>query len=288
MADVIDTETKEKLSCVLRGKFKMQKIRPIVGDFVEYTTDESDTGKIENILERKNILYRPSIANIDQIILVTTLKSPCVDNLIIDKFLIQAEKENMDVIIVVNKTDLLITQEEKLILENFRAIYEDMYTVIPVCSKTGENIDKLKIFLKDKISTMAGMSGVGKSSLLNFVNPGLKLKVGDISDRLQRGKHTTTYSELMQFDFGGFIADTPGFANMELINFNADKLKNFFPEFSYFGAYCAFSDCSHIHEPNCAVKDAVENDQISLSRYNNYKKIYSDLKTRNSGGKKYD
>lgn len=278
---IMDVETKKREECVLRGKFKKQKIRPIVGDYIEYTLNEQEEyGKIENILPRKNNLYRPKIANVDQAVLVTTLKNPFVDALIVDKFLIQVEKMGIDCVIVVNKVDLLQTKEEKELLQLFVDTYSPMYTTIPVSSVTGENIDKLKIIFKDKISTMAGMSGVGKSSLLNSINTGLRLRVGEISDKLKRGKHTTTYTELLHFDFGGFIADTPGFSNLELRGFNKDEIRDYFIEFLEFSPYCGFSDCSHTVEPYCMIKEKYETGEIAPSRYENYVFIYEELKKR--------
>ncbi|KAF2956437.1 ribosome small subunit-dependent GTPase A [Marinitoga sp. 38H-ov] len=274
--ELIDLETNKKLTAFLRGKFKLQKTTPVVGDYVEYTI-ERDSAKIENILPRKNLLYRPKIANVDQTILVTCLKSPKVDYLIIDKFLVQVEKNNLDCIIVLNKVDLL----EKSEIDEFLKIYSPLYPVILASAKNNIGIEEIKPYLKNKISTFAGMSGVGKSSLLNAINPGLKLRVGEISERLQRGKHTTTYTELLKFDFGGFVADTPGFAAFDVYNFEPEQLQDFFIEFTEHSMYCGFNDCVHINEPHCAVKEALDNNEISLSRYNNYLKIYNEVEEYN-------
>lgn len=279
MVTAMDIDSGERFECMLRGKFKQQKIRPIVGDYIEYSSD-NDNLKVENILPQKNRLYRPNIANVDQVVLVTTLKDPEVDLLIVDKFLIQAEKEKLDVLIIVNKVDLLNTDEEKFKLEKFINTYSEMYDVITTSKFSMENINLIKDNLKNKISTMAGMSGVGKSSLLNIINKDLSLKTGEISDKLKRGKHTTTFTELLYLDFGGFIADTPGFANLELLGFDTNSLKNFFPEFDVLSAYCAFSNCAHINEPDCEIKRCVDSGEISKSRYNNYLHIYSEISKR--------
>ncbi|SHE62356.1 ribosome biogenesis GTPase [Marinitoga hydrogenitolerans DSM 16785] len=270
--ELMDLENGEKITAFLRGKFKLQKITPIVGDYIEYSI-ENNTAKIENILPRKNLLYRPKIANVDQTILVTCLKSPKVDYLTIDKFLIQVEKNNLDCIIVLNKVDLL----EKNEIKNFLDIYSPLYPVVLTSAKKNIGIEKIKPYLKNKISTFAGMSGVGKSSLLNAINPGLKLKVGEISEKSQRGKHTTTYTELLKFDFGGFVADTPGFAAFDVYKFKPDELQNYFVELKEHSIYCGFNDCVHINEPHCAVKEAVENNEISEIRYRNYLKIYNEI-----------
>lgn len=275
--ELIDMETSEKLTAYLRGKFKLQKITPIVGDYVEYSMDNNNSIKIENILPRKNLLYRPKIANVDQTVLVTCLKSPRVDFLIIDKFLVQVEKNNLDCVIVLNKVDLLEKEE----IDKFLKIYSPLYPVILTSAKKNIGIDEIRPYLKNKISTFAGMSGVGKSSLLNAINPGLQLRVGEISEKLQRGKHTTTYTELLEFDFGGFVADTPGFAAFEVYDFEPKELRNFFVEFHEPSMYCAFNDCVHINEPHCGVKEAIENEEISEIRYKNYLKIYHEVEEYN-------
>ena len=280
MVTVNDLESGEYIECMLRGKFKKLKIRPIVGDYIEYSIkDNENIGKIENILERKNILYRPSIANLDQVLLVTTLKNPEVDFLIVDKFIVQAEKEDLDIIIILNKVDLLNESDQEL-KDKFMNIYSNLYTVIQTSTKKNMNIDLIREKMKDKVSTLAGMSGVGKSSILNMISPGLELKVGEISDRLKRGKHTTTHSELLHFDFGGYVADTPGFANIETYNIEKENLKDYFYEFYQYSRYCQFVDCQHVNEPECGVKHAVEQGDISEIRYQNYLAIYSEIEKK--------
>jgi len=280
MVTVNDLESGEYIECMLRGKFKKLKIRPIVGDYIEYSIkDNENIGKIENILERKNILYRPSIANLDQVLLVTTLKNPEVDFLIVDKFIVQAEKEDLDIIIILNKVDLLNESDQEL-KDKFMNIYSNLYTVIQTSTKNNMNVDLIREKMKDKVSTLAGMSGVGKSSILNMISPGLELKVGEISDRLKRGKHTTTHSELLHFDFGGYVADTPGFANIETYNIEKENLKDYFYEFYQYSRYCQFVDCQHVNEPECGVKHAVEKGDVSEIRYQNYLSIYSEIEKK--------
>ncbi|ACJ76209.1 ribosome small subunit-dependent GTPase A [Thermosipho africanus TCF52B] len=271
MAIVQDFETGEEFLCKLRGKFKEQKIRPIVGDIVEYSPIVSKEGVIENILNRKNELPRPKIANIDQVVVVTSLRKPEVPLQILDKYLVLVENAKLPAVIVLNKIDLL-TKEE---INKFKYIYEKIYPVYFVSAKTKEGIEELKEVFKNKISTMAGMSGVGKSSILNAINPGLSLKVNDVSEKLDRGRHTTTVIELMHFDFGGWIADTPGFANLDISHIEHEELKRLFPEFNDF--YCLFPDCNHVDEPGCGVKKAVEEGKISKTRYESYLQIYKQL-----------
>ncbi|WP_126992468.1 ribosome small subunit-dependent GTPase A [Thermosipho globiformans] len=271
MAIVQDFETGEEFLCKLRGKFKEQKIRPIVGDIVEYRPIVSKEGVIENILNRKNELPRPKIANIDQVVVVTSLRKPEVPLQILDKYLVLVENAKLPAVIVLNKIDLL-TKEE---INKFKNIYEKIYPVYFVSAKTKEGIEELKEVFKNKISTMAGMSGVGKSSILNAINPGLSLKVNEVSEKLDRGRHTTTVIELMHFDFGGWIADTPGFANLDISHIEHEDLKRLFPEFNDF--YCLFPDCNHVDEPGCGVKKAVEEGKISKTRYESYLQIYKQL-----------
>ncbi|HOB16584.1 MAG TPA: ribosome small subunit-dependent GTPase A [Defluviitoga sp.] len=275
---VRDLETHTNLECYMPGKFKIQKIRPIVGDYVEYYIEENNEfGVIKNILPRKNELYRPKVANVDQVVLVTSLKDPKVDYIVVDKFLVLVEKEKLEVVIVVNKIDLLISPEEKKELEEFINIYESLYPVIPTSKITKENIDRIQDVLKEKVTTLAGLSGVGKTSLLNMLDPDLKLREGEVSPKLGRGRHTTTFAQLLPLKFGGFVVDTPGFADLALIGIDKNEIKHYFPEFMPFQPYCAFSDCSHISEPDCAVKIAVENEEISYMRYKNYCAIYKEV-----------
>ncbi|MBP7237202.1 MAG: ribosome small subunit-dependent GTPase A [Petrotogaceae bacterium] len=286
MVSAVDIQTNKRLECVLPGKFKQQHIRPVVGDYIEYSSEENaEYAKVENILPRKNELYRPKIANVDQVVLVTTIKNPPVDNIIVDKFLMQVQKQRLDCVIVVNKIDLLQTVQEKELLDKFVATYSKILKVITVSVKQDIGIEEVRSTLCGKITTTAGMSGVGKSSLINKLDSTLNLKVNEISDRLKRGRHTTTFSELIAFSFGGFLADTPGFANLELRNFECATLKDFFPEFRIYEPYCAFNDCIHINEPGCAVKQAVQEKEISSERYNNYLSIYKEIKE--SGEKKW-
>jgi ribosome biogenesis GTPase len=278
MVTVQDLKSNQKINCYLPGKFKLQKIRPIVGDYVEYSVDKkSDYGRIENILKRKNELYRPKVANLDQLVLVTTIKNPQVDLLIVDKILALAEKERLDVLIVLNKIDLLKDYLDKEKMKRFINIYSKIYPIVTTSKLTKENIDTLEKYLKDKVSTFAGLSGVGKSSLLNTLDPNLNLREGEISEKLGRGKHTTTYAELLYFNFGGFIVDTPGFSNLELKGIKKDELKFYFREFQEYYGFCNYSNCSHIVEPGCAVKEALKNNLISESRYENYCNIYREL-----------
>jgi len=269
MLDVQDEKTGVRYTCTLRGKFKMQKIRPVVGDIVEYIAFNDSKGRIENILPRKNRLKRPGVANIDQVILVGTVKHPDFSYLIYDKFLVLAEKEEVEIIFVFNKCDL-ISEEELSFMKPYLEFLENHYTVLFTSAKTGKGIDDLKRIMNGRISTMAGMSGVGKSTLLNAIDPQLKLKEGNLSVQLERGKHTTTYSELLSVEGSGLVADTPGFSFLSVEKIKPDELKFYFPDFIGKSHECYFKNCMHLDEPDCAVLNSVEGGEILESRYFNY------------------
>jgi len=276
MLDVIDTQTRDRYMCTLRGKFKKQGIRPLVGDLVEYIGFPDMKGRIENILPRKNELARPHIANIDQVILVLTMSQPSLSLLTLDKFLIMAESQEIESILVFNKTDLM-THHDREEMNEIAAYYSKFYTVLETSAKTGRGIELLKTIFSGKISTMAGMSGVGKSSLLNAVEPGLSLREGVLSEQLERGKHTTTYSELLSISSNGLIADTPGFAFLDMKHFDKHHIRFLMPDLINHSRYCAFDDCTHINEPDCGVIDALENGEILDTRYDNYVQIFEEI-----------
>jgi len=276
MLDVIDTLSRKRYTCTLRGKFKQQGIRPIVGDIVEYIGFDDMKGRIENILPRKNELNRPKIANIDQVILVLTISHPPISLITLDKFLIMAELQEIESVLVFNKLDLL-DSKAKINQDKLMAYYSKYHTCIQTSAKTAQGIDLLKRVFNGKISTMAGMSGVGKSSLLNAIEPGLKLREGDLSQQLVRGKHTTTYTELLGIGETGLIADTPGFAFLDLKDFDSENIRFLMPDLIDYSSMCSFENCSHIAEPGCAVKEAVEEGKILMSRYENYLKILDEI-----------
>ncbi|HOK87574.1 MAG TPA: ribosome small subunit-dependent GTPase A [Fervidobacterium sp.] len=271
---VEDIETGKQYLCKLRGKFKKQRIRPITGDIVEYEPIVGNEGVVENIINRKNQLNKPSVANVDQVIIVTALEKPRVPYEIVDRFVLLVEKEGLPIIIVLNKVDLLA--EEQII--EFEKIYGRLYPVLRTSTKTGVGIDELKSHLCRKVSVFAGMSGVGKSSLLNTIDENLKLRTGEISERLGRGKHTTTTAELLRIASGGWVVDTPGFASLEMAGIQSQELREFFVEFE--NEKCHFSDCSHVDEPGCYVREMIKKNKISRSRYESYLKFLRELKEK--------
>lgn len=268
---VEDIETGEQFLCKLRGKFKKQGIRPITGDIVEYTKIVGNEGVVENILNRKSELKKPSVANIDQVIIVTTIDKPAVPLDILDRFIVLVEYEELPIVIVLNKVDLL--KEEQI--KEFESIYKKLYPVVKTSAMTGYGIEELKQQLSGKISVFAGMSGVGKSSLLNSIENNLKLRTGEISEKLGRGKHTTTAAELLRLSFGGWVVDTPGFASLDIDHISENILRELFIEFE--NDKCYFPDCYHIDEPGCHVKEMVKKEKIPYSRYESYQKMLEEL-----------
>ena len=246
------------ISCKVRGILKRDKI--FVGDFVEINSD-----MIEKILPRKNFMNRPAVSNIDKIIVTFAAKNPNLHKLVLDKFLVLAELAKIpEIIICINKTDLI---DDK----NFLHEYENLYRVVRVSSLNNENISELKKILSSGVNIFAGPSGVGKSSLLNSIDENFNLKVGSLSEKILRGKNTTRTVELIKF-CDGFLADTPGFTavNLKKLSIDEKNLRNCFKEFRNFSDDCKFQNCSHSHEPNCAVKKAVADKKILPERYENY------------------
>lgn len=259
----------ELIPCKLRGLLKRDKrvgSAVCVGDLVEVERLKDKSGVIEAVQSRRNLLIRPLIANVDRVILTFAVDAPKLHPLLLNRFLVLAEKSNLaEIIICVNKIDL--TAEE-----NFLSEYESLYKILRVSARTGAGIDELRKILSSGVSVFAGASGVGKSSLLNAVDKNLKLKVGKVSEKILRGKHTTRISELIEFD-KGFLVDTPGFSAVDLVEAGLDKknLWHCFKEFAQFAAQCKFLNvCSHSHEPECGVKSAVERGDILRERYEAY------------------
>ena len=259
----------EIIPCKLRGLLKRDKkvgSAVYVGDFVEISRLKDKSGVIESIQSRRNILIRPSIANVDRVILTFAVDAPKLHPLLLNRFLVLAEKSALaEIIICVNKIDLAAT-------ENFLSEYEPLYKILRTSTITGAGVEELKKILSFGVTVFAGPSGVGKSSLLNAVDKNLKLKVGKVSEKILRGKHTTRISELIEFD-GGFLVDTPGFSAVDLTEAGIDKktLWHCFKEFAPFATSCKFlNGCSHSHEPDCGVKAAVECGEILRERYESY------------------
>lgn len=269
-------ENEKVYKCLARGKFKKEKISPLVGDEVEFTitNSEKQEGVIEQILPRKNELKRPKMANLTQLILVVSMKMPSPDLLLLDKQLVFAEFMGLKATIVLNKVDL----EDKEEIDRIAKLYESIgYKVIQTNAKEGIKVEEIKTLLEGETTAFAGNSGVGKSTLINSIFEQELTQEGDISDKNQRGKNTTTSTTLYKYKENSYIADTPGFSTFEINEIPKEDLCHYFVEFVPYLDKCEFQGCSHIKEENCGVKEALESGKISSQRYENYVKIYNNL-----------
>lgn len=263
--------------CKAKGVFRNQKIKPLVGDNVEIAVidEENKKGNVEAILPRKNELIRPAVSNIDMALVIFAVAKPDPNFNLLDRFLCMMEYQKVPVTICFNKCDL-VTDEQKQELE---AIYKPAgYDVIFTSAKAGIHLDDLKERLKGKTTTVAGPSGVGKSSLINQIQDEIYMETGSISEKIERGKHTTRHSEIIPLGEDAYIMDTPGFSSMDVPGFEKEDLWTCYPEFLAYEPYCKFQGCSHINEPNCGVKDALAEGKISPVRYENYVLLYNELK----------
>ncbi|MGN1168109.1 MAG: ribosome small subunit-dependent GTPase A [Lachnospiraceae bacterium] len=265
--------------CKAKGAFRKEKIKPLVGDNVdiEILDEKEKTGNITSIMRRRNELIRPAVANVDQALVVFAVTKPSPHFNLLDRFLVMMESKKIPVIICFNKEDLADSSE----IEQLKKIYSGSgYPCVFTSAAEQKNIDKVKELLKGKTTTIAGPSGVGKSSIINILQPKANMETGDISRKIERGKHTTRHSELFLIDEDSYIMDTPGFSSLYVNDFDKEDLKYFFPEFDKYEGTCKFCGCDHIHEPGCAVKDAVERGIISKVRYNDYCEMYEELKNK--------
>lgn len=261
--------------CKARGVFRKRGFTPLVGDNVIIDVPEGDGfSSVCKIEERKNSLVRPALANLDVLVIVSSIIEPTLNTYIIDKMIAAAVDKNIIPVLVISKTDLKEC-DEYLQIYNKAGIKAIGYS-----SVTGEGIEEIRSLLKGKISAFSGNSGVGKSTLLNALFPDLNLKTGEISDKLGRGRHTTRTVELFRC-FGGYIADTPGFSTVDLDRYEIikkDELQYCFPEFSQYIGECKFTSCSHTCEKGCAVLEAVDNGDVSKLRHDNYVRMYNEVK----------
>ena len=261
----------EVYECKARGIFKKQKVSPLVGDnaVISIEDDKNFKGVIEKIFDRKVELVRPAVANIDQILIVFALKEPDPHLNLLDKLLILSEVSGIKPIICLNKSD---KDQDDQVYKEIKSIYENVgYEIIHTSVVDDLGIDHIKRLLRDRITVFAGPSGVGKSSLLSQLTSQKDVKIGEISEKIKRGKHTTRHSELIPIDGGGFVVDTPGFSSLNIEFIDKFKLSSFFREMKEYSGLCRYNDCIHINEPGCAIKDAVESGDISIRRYESYK-----------------
>lgn len=262
-------------TCKAKGVFRKDGKKPLVGDYVEVAQvpNEDMIGNIEDILPRRNSLIRPNIANIDQALIIFALKDPEPNFVTLDKMILQYKVQEIPVILCFNKEDLVSEDYCSKVLSDYAGCGCELFVTSTVNS---EGIDTLKDALSGKTTAVAGPSGAGKSSIVNCLKEGLVMQTGEISVKLARGKHTTRHSEIIPISDDTFIMDTPGFSSFEVSGIVADNLADFYNEFIGFGG-CRFMPCSHTHEPDCEIKCAVKNREISEKRYSNYVYIYEEL-----------
>ena len=259
-----------------RGNFRKKGQTPYVGDEVEFSAEKDSEGYILKIAERKNSLVRPPIVNIDQAVVIMSAKEPDFNPNLLDRFLVLLEHKGIHPILYISKLDLLDCEDE---LDEFLQVYRtNGYDVV-------QNVEELLPLLADKITVFMGQTGVGKSTLLNKIAPDLKLETGEISESLGRGRHTTRAVSFYNLN-GGKIADTPGFSSLDYEVSTAEELNQAFPEIAEFSKSCKFRTCTHTHEPNCAVKPAVESGQIATFRFDNYLQFLSEIENRRETYKK--
>ncbi|WP_273850362.1 ribosome small subunit-dependent GTPase A [Guptibacillus spartinae] len=274
---VQDELNKEIYQCRGRGNFRKRKITPLVGDYVVYEAENKTDGYVLEIKERENELVRPPIANVDQAFLVFSATQPTFNTQLLDKFLVHIEASDIRPIICISKIDLVSNVEENEIMA-YADDYRDVgYDVIVSSAQSLSGVAEIEPYFQEKVTVFAGQSGVGKSSLLNAINPDLELDTSDISTHLGRGKHTTRHVELIPFG-SGLVADTPGFSSLDFRGIEADDLWLYFPEIQEKSSACKFRACTHQSEPGCAVKTAVENEEIKAYRYDHYSSFFQEIK----------
>lgn len=263
--------------CSLRGRFKKDKKNVFAGDTVGIKIIGENTGVIEEILPRTNILIRPAIANVEQVLIVFAARNPDPDPVLLDRILVQVQFNGIKPVICFNKIDLADLDKIKELADNYA---QAGFATIICSAKLGQDVESVRKVLADKITVLAGPSGAGKSTLLNQVQPGLGLKTGEVSTKIGRGKHTTRHVELLSLNFGGLVADTPGFSTMNLPEMQREDLMELFPEMDIYLDKCKFTGCLHDQEPHCAVKEAVSEGRIAEFRYKHYLEFLKEVREK--------
>ena len=265
--------------CKAKGAFRKQKIKPLVGDNVEIDviSEEEKTGNVMEILPRKNALIRPAVANIDQALVIFAAASPKPNLNLLDRFLLTMEYQGVATVLCFNKEDLADEEQIKVLRESYES---SGYQTLFISAGEGEGMEELAGLLRGKTTTVAGPSGVGKSTTINRLSPDVQMETGEISEKIQRGKHTTRHAQLIRLAEETYIFDTPGFSSLSVDMFEKETLKDYYPEFVRYEDQCRFGGCMHVNEPDCAVKEALEEGKISKSRYENYLQIYAEIKDK--------
>lgn len=272
----VDTEA-GLVECRARGLFRLKNIKPLVGDrvLIRLTDEGGHSGYVEEIKDRTNEMLRPPVANAEQLLIFFAVTNPEPNFLLLDKLIIAAEMNKLKPVICFNKCDLADGELKKRFGDIFAGTG---YRVVFTSIHDEKSVNELKSILKDKLSVFSGPSGVGKSSVMNALQPDFRLKTGEISDKLKRGRHTTRHAEIYRLSFGGYVVDTPGFSSFELEGIGESELKEYYPEIKKLNSDCRFDDCLHYKEPGCAVKDAVNDGLISQIRYNNYIRLLEEIR----------
>lgn len=267
------------VECKAKGIFRKDKIKPLVGDDVEIELIDEELllGNIISILPRKNALIRPASANIDQALVIFAIVKPDPNYNLLDRFLITMEQQKLPAVICFNKKDIASEEEQQ---ELVKAYGNCGYRVMFVSGAEGQGIDEIRECLKGKTTVVAGPSGVGKSTIINALYPNANMETGEISRKIERGKHTTRHAQLFALSDDTFIMDTPGFTSLSLGDMEKEELQSFYPEFAEYEKDCKFGGCAHISEPVCGVKDALIEGKISRVRYDNYVLLYEEIKSR--------
>lgn len=268
--------------CKAKGVFRKDHRKPLVGDDVllEVLDEEKKIGNVTELLPRKSELIRPAVANVDQGMVIFAMTSPAPNLNLLDRFLIMMDRQKLPCLICFNKMDL----DDGKLMETYRSAYaKSGHPLLFVSAKEGTGLKELRSFLEGKTTTVAGPSGVGKSSLINHLLGETAMETGSLSAKIDRGKHTTRHSELLRIDQDSFIFDTPGFSSLEVMDMEKEELAACYEEFVPYEKYCRFGGCSHVTEPVCGVRQAVEAGEISRMRYDNYCQLYEELK----GKRKY-
>jgi ribosome biogenesis GTPase len=277
----VKSEQEDIVECRARGQFKLKGISPLVGDQVTFEYGANGSGFVLEVHERTNELVRPPIANVDQVLLVFSAREPNPNPQLLDKFLVHTAQANLTTHIIFSKCDLLANVDDDVRQEwdELKRTYTSIgYQVFETSSDDDQSLEPIRSLFDGKTSVLAGQSGVGKSSLLNRISPHLQLQTQEISHKLGRGKHTTRHVELHPFGIDGYIADTPGFSQLDFFGVSIDQLPHYFLEMAELQDGCKFRGCSHLHEPSCAIRDALDNGQIATSRYESYKHFYTEIK----------
>ena len=273
----VHVEGRGVYECKAKGIFRKEGIKPLVGDNVEMDVldDAEMLGNIREILPRKSALLRPAVANVDQALILFAIVKPNPNFNLLDRFLIRMEQQKLPTIICFNKEDIASPEEKAALCKSYETCG---YQVLFISVLENRGLDQVRELLAGKTTALAGPSGVGKSSLINQLSPATQMETGEISEKIKRGRHTTRHSEIIALGDGTYIMDTPGFTSLDMPDITKEELGGYYPEFRAYEPYCKFRGCSHLSEPDCKVKEAVEAGKISRVRYENYTVLYRELK----------